>query len=129
MPADWQEAYLSRLFRRNWWVLGLLVSASLALAPWRFTLSVAAGGLLVIAGFHVLHYVLRRALRPDNEARDAKVVMVQYYLRLAALGLAIFALMRLRLVDPFGLLLGLSVVVINLLALAASEFRLLKEAA
>lgn len=120
---SWQEALLARLFRRNWWVLAALLAASLPLAPWRFTLSVLAGGLIVIAGFHVLHFVLARALAPGNTARDAKVVMFQYYLRLATLGLIIFALMRLRLVDPFGLLLGLSVVVINLLALAALELR------
>jgi len=113
---------LSRVFRRNWWVLAGLAGVSLPLAPWRFSLSVVAGGLLVIAGFHALHFVLRRAFRPDNTTRDAKVVMLQYYFRLTVIGLAIFALMRLRLVDPFGLLLGLSVVVINLLALAGSEF-------
>jgi len=57
--------------------------------------------------------------------------MLQYYGRFVVIGLTIFALMRLHLVDPFGLLLGLSVVVINLLALAASEFcgNLSKEAA
>jgi hypothetical protein len=98
---------------------------------WRFTLSVTLGGLLVIGGFHALHWVLSRAFRPDNDARDAKFIMFQYYLRFAAIGVAIFLLMWLRLVNPLGLLLGLSVVVINLLALAASEFRgrtLFKEA-
>ncbi len=123
---------MTRVFRRNWWVLGGLCALSLPLASWWFSLSLALGGLLVIAGFHVLHFVLRRAFRPEVERRDAKVILFQYYSRLAVLGLAIFLLMRAQLVEPIGLLLGLSVVVINLLALAASEFRgryLSKEAA
>jgi len=99
------------------------MALSLPLAPWRFSLSIAAGGLLVIAGFHVLHLVLKRGLRQGNAARDAKVVMFQYYLRLGVIGVVIFALMRQHLVDPLGLLLGLSVVVINLLALVAAELR------
>lgn len=117
---------LARVFRRNWWVLAALLGVSLPLFPWRFSLSVAVGGLLVIAGFHALHFVLARAFRPDNSTRDAKVLMFQYYLRLSVIGLAIFALMRFKLVDPFGLLLGLSVVVINLLGLAAGELRALR---
>jgi len=121
--AGWQDELVSRLFRRNWQVLAALMALSLPLAPWRFSLSVAAGGLLVIAGFHVLHLVLKRGLRLGSAARDAKVVMFQYYLRLGVIGVVIFALMRQHLVDPLGLLLGLSVVVINLLALVAAELR------
>jgi hypothetical protein len=99
-----------------------LVLCAVLGAGWWFLASVAAGGLVVIAGSRVLHHLLHRALAPERKLRDAKVVMAQYYLRLMALGLIIFLLMRLELVHPLGLLVGLSVVVINLLGLAAAEF-------
>ncbi len=125
MPASGstEEAkQIRRLKTNNWIILGLLVAGSGIWAGPRFSLSVLFGGLLVIANFHILHGALRRALGGGaSVSATTAVVVFKYYFRLILTGIAVVVLLKFAEASPFGLLLGLSTVVINLLLFAALE--------
>jgi hypothetical protein len=113
---------VGRIERRNWWILGILVAGSVFLCPVRFTAGVACGGLLSVLGFHMLRGVVERALRLP--AYKARVRIVAYhYARLAALFGALALILASDGVDPLALVLGLSVVVLNLLFTTVADWR------
>jgi hypothetical protein len=107
---------------------GLLLFSQILMTPF-FTLGVALGGILILLNFHVLYRVLKKSFIPDHLA-SPKTVIAKYYLRLLGTGLVLYVLISKKWVDPLGLLLGLSVVVINLMLLGFYEMRkfLFKEA-
>lgn len=88
--------------------------------PVSFSLGVLAGGLIANLGFHFLQKILVGSLNPSKEI-SGKVVFVKYYLRLTAMGLIIFALISRHFVDALGLLVGLSIVAINLMLIGFGE--------
>lgn len=100
----------------NWLLLALLSLCGLLVSP-RFAGSVLVGGLLAIVNFFWLLSVLKRVLNlpPEHAGRFAAV---RYVLRLAVLGLILWSMIRFIGIDILGLLLGLSVIVINIIALA-----------
>lgn len=106
----------------------LLLISAIFMSPF-FTFGVAMGGLIILANFHVLHRILKKALNPQRLAAP-KTVIAKYYLRLLATGIILYLLIVNKLADPLGLVVGLSVVVVNLMLLALNEVRkmLLKEA-
>jgi MFS family permease len=106
----------------------LLLFGALCMSPF-FTFGVAMGGLIILANFHLLHRILKKAFHPQRLAAP-KTVIAKYYLRLLATGIILYLLIVHKLADPLGLVVGLSVVVINLLLLALNEVRkmFLKEA-
>ncbi len=87
------------------------------------------GGLIVLINFHLLYRILKKAFIPDRLA-SPKVVIIKYYLRLLGTGVLLYFLIAKRMVDPLGLVVGLSVVVINLTLVGCNEMRkiLFKEA-
>jgi len=105
----------------SWLVMGsLLLSAIMAAASAlvvspKFGISVLAGGLLATANFFRLRRGLEAALRllPANASRFA---VLRFLLRLAIMALLLYVLIVLLHADIFGLLLGLSVLVINITA-------------
>ena len=112
-----------RLKVNNGIVLALLVAISGLVAGTRFSLSVLCGGLLVIANFHVLYRTLRGAFVLSASATGASTVVVfKYYIRLIVTGIAIFLLLKFGKINPLGLVLGLSTVVINLVLFGFFEF-------
>jgi hypothetical protein len=88
--------------------------------PLSFLLGVLAGGLIANLGFYFLQRILVRSLDPSKEI-SGKVVFVKYYLRLTAMGLIIFGLISRHFVDAIGLLVGLSIVAINLMLMGFGE--------
>jgi hypothetical protein len=116
-----------RLMNAAVWVF--MVGASLLLWPWPFTAGVLAGGLVILTNFHLLSRVLKAGLTP-GQLTTPMAVIAKYYLRLLGTALVLYLLVAYRLVDPFGLMLGLSVVVINLTLVGCNEMRkiLFKEA-
>ncbi len=124
-----EDPLLQKVRVMNGVIFALLLLGSLILmTPW-FTLGVGMGGLIVLANFHILYRVLRKAFIPEHLA-SPKVVIVKYYLRLLGTGIILYVLIAKRMVDPLGLVVGLSVVVINLTLLGCNEMRkiLFKEA-
>jgi hypothetical protein len=123
------DPLLGRVLFMNGAVFALLLAGSLLLMPPRFTLGVGLGGLIILANFHLLYRVLKKAFIPDRLA-SPKVVILKYYLRLLGTGFLLYLLIAKKIVDPLGLVVGLSVVVINLTLLGFNEMRkiLFKEA-
>ena len=116
-----------RLMNAAVWVS--MIGGSLWLWPWRVTLGVVAGGLVILANFHLLSRVLKSGLTP-GKVTTPMAVIAKYYLRLLGTAVILYILIAYRLVNPFGLILGLSVVVINLTLVGCNEMRkiLFKEA-
>ncbi len=111
------ENLLALLFRGGWILLLVLALSSLMFASRSFTAGVLAGGLLSLANFTWLRSILARAL--NLEARQAaRFAQLRYLLRLTLQGVAIYLLIAVWGVDVYGLLLGLSVLVLNIMAVA-----------
>lgn len=83
----------------------------------RFAAGVVAGGVLAVANFYWLRSILVRAFRllPKEAPRFA---VLRYLVRLTLLAVAVFVLIVYCRVDIFGLLLGLSALVFNIIALS-----------
>ena len=98
-------------------LLALLAVVGFLFGSVRFALSVLAGGVLAIANFYWLRSILVRAFRltPEQAPRFA---LFRYVVRLAVLAAVVFVLIVTCRADVFGLLLGLSVLVINIMALS-----------
>jgi hypothetical protein len=124
-----EDPFLNNIRLMNGAVFSLLLLGSLILMPPLFSLGVALGGLIVLLNFHLLYRILKKAFIPDRLA-SPKSVIIKYYLRLLGTGLILYILISKRLVDPLGLIVGLSVVVINLTLVGCNEMRkiLFKEA-
>jgi hypothetical protein len=98
----------------NWIVLAILFIVSLIFTPFEFYLGVLLGGFISILNF----YWMERGLRGifTNIAGNVKGnVMVKYYIRLALTAIVLYFLIANGTVNVVGLLVGLSVVVINII--------------
>jgi hypothetical protein len=105
------------LQRRNWLILGMLLAASLPFLSVPLSTGILAGGLLAITAFAWLQRSLKRLLA-DAGPEAHKRYQSGYVVRLLALGAVLAVLIAIVKIDPVGLVLGLSVVVVNLLWLA-----------
>ena len=121
MSLTWTERLLSdKAHSRNWLILAGLVALSTLLWNVRFSVGVAAGGITANLSFLLLHQTLRRMF-VHNMAQGKKKpavlgVIIRYYIRFIFTGLIVLVLLKYKLADPIGLLIGLSVIVINLTA-------------
>jgi hypothetical protein len=114
---EW-EKLVGILRTLNWVILLLLGSASFLFMSWTFTLGVIVGGLMIIANFNLLQHTIRKGFSSNGVLETKKAsIIAKYYLRLAALGLLIYVLMRQQLVHPVGLTIGLSIIVMSIVAL------------
>ncbi len=112
---DWKD--ISKYLHAQSWVI-LLILGSLSFFFMRpaFTLGVILGGLIIIANFNVLQSTIRGAFTPEGTMMNKRrAIVAKYYLRLAILGLIIYILVTKELVDIVGLLIGLSIIVLNIL--------------
>jgi len=111
--TDRDEQLLRELARRNWQILALLTVGSLFFCELAVAGGVVAGGVVAI----VAHHWRERALRSMLAAGDpgaAKRYQLGYMFRLAFLGSAIYLLIARVQVAPLALVVGLSVVVLNI---------------
>jgi len=98
----------------NWILLAVLVAGSLFLRSHRFSLGILLGGLISVINIHWLYRNLLNVFRKHlNRARAA--LMFRYYLRLAVTAIALYWIISRNLVDVIGLVIGLSVVVLNIM--------------
>jgi hypothetical protein len=73
---------------------------------------------MIIANFSVLQRTIRCAFSDQGAFRGKKLALVaKAYLRLAFMGLVIYILITKNWVDPIGLTVGLSIVVLSILGL------------
>jgi hypothetical protein len=98
----------------NWIVLAVIFIISWIFSPFDFYLGVLLGGFISILNF----YWMERGLRGifTNTAGNVKSgVMVKYYIRLVLTAIVLYFLIANGTVHVIGLLIGLSVVVINII--------------
>jgi len=115
----------------NWSVLAVLVLAGYFWRGREFALGVLVGGLVVVINFHLLHQALRGTLgqlahQPQEAPRAKAFFAARQLLRFFALLLIIFLLVSYGWVNIFGLLVGLSTVVLTLMLAALHEMIKLK---
>ena len=110
--TDKDDQLLAVMARRNWYILAILTLLSLFWRSVAITQGVLAGGLVAIIAYGWLYRSLVKTLaNPDGRA--ARGFQMTYFVRLAALGTAIFLLVAKGGVNPIALSVGLSVVVVN----------------
>ena len=120
LRMDIQQRILFFVTRSNWILFVAASLAGLILAPPAFARGIFFGGLLVTLNFHLLAKTLRKALTPPQLA-SPNAVLAKYYIRFIASGFIIFILIAGRLVNPVGLVLGLSVVVASIILATLRE--------
>jgi hypothetical protein len=111
----------------NWTVLAVLVLAGFCWRGREFALGILVGGLVVVINFHLLHHALRGTLGQmanhpqDGSSRAKAFFAARQLLRFLALLAIIFLLVGQGWVNIFGLMVGLSTVVITLMLAAINE--------
>ena len=100
----------------NWIILFILSAVSGIFMTAQFTLGVILGGLIIIANFSLLHHTMRKAFSDQAIMKSKKMaVIAKFYFRLAIMGLIIYILITNGWVNPLGLAVGLSIVVLSIL--------------
>ena len=99
----------------NWIILAVIFIPSLFFAPLKFSLGILLGGFVSIVNFHWMARGLRGIFQ-NLQGNPKGTVMVKYYIRLAIMAVVLYLLIANNVVDIIGLLIGLSVVIINILA-------------
>ena len=117
------EALLNRLEQFNWVLLALLASGSFVFFSRKFALGVLAGGILAVANYYLVKRSLRRALDPERQGKTRLLYLLKYGLRFVALGLTIALLLIKGWVNPLGMLLGLSIIVLGIALVGVVEAR------
>ncbi len=98
----------------NWIMLAILFIPALIFAPFKFSLGILLGGFISILNY----YWMERGLRGifANTAGNIKgPVIGKYYIRLVLTAIVLYFLIANGTVNVIGLLIGLSVVVINII--------------
>jgi len=113
-----------RFVTRSNWIL-LLVASTITgiIAKFDVATGVLAGGLIVTINFHLMYRSLRKNLTPPPHLSSAKSVFARHYLRFVFSIIVIYILISKNVVDPGGLLIGLSVVVVSILMASLFELR------
>jgi len=117
---DWKTLYRD-LSTRNWLILLFLSSISFFVMSNSLTLGVILGGLVIIVNFNILQRTICRSFSPEGIMTHKITVILKYYLRLLALGVIIYVLITKGWVDPVGLAIGLSTVVISIVSFGISR--------
>jgi len=114
--TDWDKTYKD-LSRLSWLVLFVLSSISYFFMTHSFTLGIIVGGCVVIANFNFLQSTIRKSFQLDRFVRRRKALLIgKSFFRLSMLGGIIYLLITRGLVDPIGLTIGLSTVVLSIVS-------------
>jgi hypothetical protein len=119
--VDWESIYKD-LKLRNWIILLVFSAMSFFLMSPAFTFGIIIGGLIIILNFRLFQNTLRRAFSSDGVMEGKKIsIILKYFFRLLALGIILFILITRVRVDPVGLAIGLSTVVISIVSLGINR--------
>lgn len=102
-----------RLEITNWIILAVVLVISLSLGSTHFSLGILCGGLISVINFHWLYRNLLSVFTTHAD-RPGKALLIRYYFRLALTAFVLYWVISGRLVDVIGLLIGLSVVFMNI---------------
>jgi len=132
LKIDYAEADLVRnLWLGNLGTFAVLSAGAFLFAPLQSAISVAVGGAIALLNFRLLERSIRRSLMPQMVQKRPVLgkALLKYYIRFAVTAVAIILLVRQGLVEPLGLLVGLSVVVVTIFIWGALHaHKLYKEA-
>jgi hypothetical protein len=115
-----QERILAFVTRSNWIIFVTASGLGFLLFPPGFARGIFFGGILVTVNFHLLGRTLKKSLTPPHLASH-HLVLAKYYLRFFISGCIIFLLIISDLVNPVGLLIGLSIVVFSIILATIRE--------
>ena len=138
MGFDIHKRLIDFVIKSNWYIFILITLLGFINTPLKFALGILFGGFLVIANFHLLRHTLYKAFQPfkldkanfnlndlsitSNESRWLlNKVIIKYYIRFTISGIVIFTLINKNIVEPIGLIIGLSVVVVSIIAATTLE--------
>jgi asparagine N-glycosylation enzyme membrane subunit Stt3 len=112
----------------NWILLVISGITAFALASPEFAKGIIFGGLIVTVNFHLLYRTLKKSLAPPHLSSH-QAIIAKYYVRFIVSGFIIFILISKHYVNPLGLFIGLSVVVVSIMLSTLLEIKrlLLKE--
>jgi len=119
---DIQQRLLKFVTRSNWILLAVASIVSLIVSPPDFARGIIFGGLIVTVNFHLLARTLKKALTPPHLA-SPNAILAKYYIRFILSGIIIFVLIAGHIVNPVGLVLGLSVVVASIMLATVCELK------
>ena len=102
-----------RLEITNWIILAVVLVIGLTLGSTRFGLGILCGGLISVVNFHWLYRNLQSVFTKHTD-RAGKAILIRYYFRLALTAFVLYWVISGRLVDVIGLVIGLSVVFMNI---------------
>ena len=109
---EWEKIH-DDLKTKIWLVLLVLSSSGYFFLTPKQTLSIIIGGLIVIVNFRFFEDTLKKAFGKNFLLASKKTaIFVKIYFRLFALGLVIALLLKFEMVNPIGLTIGLSTIVI-----------------
>ncbi len=109
-----QQRLLKFITRANWVLLLAAAAISIAIASPGFARGIIFGGLIVTVNFHLLYRTLKKSFAPPYVASH-HTVLAKYYLRFIVSGFIIFVLISKGYVNPIGLFIGLSVVIVSIM--------------
>lgn len=118
----------------SWICLALLTAGSALFASLAFAWAVLVGGVISIGSFWLSHRDVMRMIEsvtalPAIEARQAqarqgqKGYLLKFWVRLALIGVVLLVLIKSQAVNIFGLILGLSTVVLTITILSLNVAR------
>jgi hypothetical protein len=108
-----QQRLLKFITIANWVILSAAAMIAIFMSSPEFARGVIFGGLIVTVNFHLLYLTLKKAFRP-KQLVSHNVVLAKYYIRFIASGIIILVLISKHYVNPIGLFIGLSVVVVSI---------------
>jgi hypothetical protein len=115
-----QQRLLKFIIRTNWILFSVASIIGLVVSPPDFASGIVFGGLIVTLNFHLLYRTLKKAFRPSRLVSH-NVVLAKYYIRFIISGFIIFVLISGHYVDPLGLFIGLSIVIVSIILATMSE--------
>jgi hypothetical protein len=104
----------SRIEITNWAVLATLTLISWLFMSHAFVLGILSGGLISIINFHWLYRDLTKVFRNLSDGAKS-AIMFKYYIRFIVTGIVIFFVITRTDANVIGLVVGLSLVVLNIL--------------
>ncbi len=87
-----------------------------------FSMGVLIGGVLSIISYYWLYRIVKRAITYAPAAAKT-MILLWYYVRLLAVGGVLYLIISKQLVDPIGLLVGLSVVVLSIMFTTIRDYK------
>jgi hypothetical protein len=115
-----KDQFQRRIEIFNWIILAIIFILSLIFSPIKFSLGVLLGGFISIVNFYWMDRSLRSAFE-KNTGNIKGLVVGKYFLRLALTAIVLYFLIAYKTVNIIGLLIGLSVVMINIIVMVITN--------